>query len=80
MAAGIFDERISIIAPSTGGPWSVGSFRQYDPEGYRGAWDYAEQIKYHQPHWYHPRFTEFIKTQNKLPFDAPTLISLVVSS
>ena len=77
MAAGIFDERIAITAPSTGGPWSVGSFRQRDPEGYRGKWDYAEQIKFGQPHWYHPRFTEFFEKQNKLPFDAPTLISLV---
>lgn len=76
MAGGIFDERIAIVAPSTGGPWSVGSFRQRDPEGFRGTMDYAELIQKSYPHWYHPRFTEFIKKQNKLPWDAATLVSL----
>lgn len=77
MAAGIFDERIDMVAPSTGGPWSVGSFRQRDPEDYRGTMDYGELIKGGFPHWYHPRFIEFIGKQNKMPFDSPTLIALV---
>jgi len=76
MAGGIFDERIAIVAPSTGGPWSVGSYRQRDPEGYRGTMDYAELIRARFPHWYHPRFTEFIEKQNKLPWDAATLVAL----
>ena len=37
MAAGIFDERIAIVAPSTGGPFSVGSTRQRDAAGFRGT-------------------------------------------
>jgi pimeloyl-ACP methyl ester carboxylesterase len=76
MAAGIFDERIAIVAPSTGGPWSVGSFRQRDPKGYRGTMDYAEMIQMQFPHWYHTRFAEFTKRQNKLPWDAATLVAL----
>ena len=77
MAGGIFDDRITVVAPSTGGPWSVGSHRQRDPEGYRGTTDYPELIKKHHIHWYHPRYFEFIKNQNKLPFDAPTMIALI---
>lgn len=76
MAGGIFDERIAIVAPSIGGPRSVGSFRQRDPEGYRGKMDYANLILTRFPHWYHPRFTEFIKKENKLPWDAATLVAL----
>lgn len=76
MAATIFDERIAIAAPSTGGPWSVGSFRQRDPKDYRGTMDYARLIRTGHTHWYHPRFTEFIGRQNKLPWDAATLVAL----
>jgi len=76
MAAGIFDERIAIIAPSTGGPWSVGSFRQRDPNGYRGTMDYAELIRTRHSHWYHPRFGQFAKRQNRQPWDAATLVAL----
>src|SRR5690606_38539818 len=36
MAAGIFDESIAIVAPSTGGPFTAGAVRQRDPMGYRG--------------------------------------------
>ncbi|MDQ1256769.1 MAG: hypothetical protein QG656_1369 [Candidatus Hydrogenedentes bacterium] len=76
MAGGIFDERITIVAPSTGGPWSVGSFRQRDPAGYRGSMDYAELIRTQFPHWYHPRFVEFLGRSNKLPWDAATMVAL----
>ena len=77
MAAAIIDERIAIAAPSSGGPWSVGSFRQRDPAGYRGTMDYAEFIRAQYPHWYHPRFQEFIGRQNKMPFDSSTMVALV---
>jgi len=77
MAGAIFDERIAIAAPSAGGPWSVGSFRQRDPQGYRGTMDYANLIKTQFPHWYVPRFAEFLGRQGKLPFDAATMVALV---
>jgi len=77
MAGGIFDERIAIVAPSTGGPFSVGSTRQRDPEGFRGTMDYPANFARKQPHWYHPRYYQFAGRQNKLPWDAPTLVALI---
>ena len=76
MAAGIFDERIDIVAPSTGGPWSVGSYRQRDPKGYRGTMDYPRLIREQFPHWYHPRYLGFEGKLEKLPWDAATLVAL----
>jgi hypothetical protein len=78
MAAGIFDERIAIVAPSAGSVFSVGSFRQRDPDGYSATRDFArDAIKKQFPHWYHPRFTQFSEKQNKLPWDAPTMVALI---
>lgn len=77
MAAGIFDERIAIVAPSTGGPFSLGSTRQRDPKGYRGEMDYAENFLRKNAHWYHPHYFNFVGKQNKQPWDAPTLVSLI---
>jgi len=78
MAAAIFDERIDVVAPSTGGPFSLGSHRQRDPDGFRGTWDYPERFKTRQPHWYHPRYGEFSgELQNNMPWDVPTLVALV---
>ena len=76
MAAAIFDERIDLVAPCTGGPWSVGSYRQRDPKGYRGTMDYPGLIRRQFPHWYHPRYLDFEGRQNKLPWDAATLVAL----
>jgi hypothetical protein len=77
MAAAIFDERIAIAAPSTGGPFSVGSTRQRDPNGYRGTMDYAENFERANPHWFHPRYYEFKGQQNRQPWDVATLVALV---
>jgi len=77
MAGGIFDERIAMVAPSTGGPFSLGSTRQRDPDGYRGTMDYAENFSRKNAHWYHPRYFEFVGKQNKQPWDAPTLAALI---
>jgi hypothetical protein len=78
MAAGIFDERIGIVAPSAGSVFSVGSFRQRDPKAPNGTKDFPEDVgKDRFPHWYHPRFTQFISKQNKLPWDAPTMVALI---
>ncbi len=76
MAGGIFDERIAMVAPSTGGPFTVGASRQRDPAGYRGDTDYPAVFGERQPHWYHPRYYELAGRQNKLPWDAPTLAAL----
>ena len=77
MAGGIFDERIAIVAPSTGGPFTAGSTRQRDPDGFRGTMDYSANFHERQPHWYHPRYYAFAKQQDKLPWDAPTLVALI---
>ena len=86
MAAAIFDERIDVVAPCTGGFWSVGSHRQRDPQGVRGQWDIPYWISVKQPHWYHPRYREFGNDQlelkdkrrmNQLPWDAATMFALV---
>jgi len=78
MAAGIFDKRISIVAPCAGSVFSVGSFRQRDPQKPSGTKDFPETVvKNKFPHWYHPRFTEFIGKQNKLPWDAATMVALI---
>jgi len=78
MAAAIFDERIDVVAPSTGGPFSLGSHRQRDPNGFRGTEDYPGRFKARQPHWYHPRYGEFSgELQNNMPWDVSTLVALV---
>ncbi len=77
MAGGIFDERIAMVAPSTGGPFSVGSTCQRDSNGSRGTMDYPENFQRRNPHWYHPRYFEFVNKQSKQPWDAPTLVALI---
>ncbi|MGH7946196.1 MAG: alpha/beta hydrolase family protein, partial [Opitutaceae bacterium] len=77
MAAAIFDERIAMAAPSAAGPFSTGSVRQRDPAGFRGTADYPDIISKQFPHWFHPRYLEFAKRQNKFPWDVTTLTALV---
>ena len=86
MAGAILDERIDMVAPSTGGPWSLGSHRQRDTAGFRGDWDMSYFARTSQPHWYHPRYWDFgydkkymtsSYRQNKLPWDVSTLVALV---
>ena len=78
MAAAILDERIDVVAPSTGGPFSLGSHRQRDPDGFRGTEDYPGRFQAKQPHWYHPRYGEFAGVlQNNMPWDVATLVALV---
>ena len=78
IAAGIFDERIGVVVPCTGGYGSCGTLRIRDPEGVRGTIDYIDRvIKRSVPHWHCPRYHEFSGQQNRLPFDAHTLVALV---
>jgi hypothetical protein len=77
VAAGIIDERIGIVAPCTGGFWSVGTARQRDPNGVRGTADVVEIIKRQCAHWYSSRYYEFVGRQNQLPWDGHTLAALI---
>ncbi|MFC1596989.1 alpha/beta hydrolase family protein [Planctomycetota bacterium] len=77
VAAGIFDERIDVVIPCTGGYGSCGTLRIRDPEGVRGRIDYIDHVKRTVPHWFSARYLEFAGQQNKLPFDAHTLVALV---
>lgn len=77
MAAGIFDERIDIIVPCTGGYGSCGTLRVRDHDGVRGDMDYLEHLKKSAPHWFHQRYLEFAGQQDRLPFDAHTLVALI---
>jgi len=77
IAAGIFDERIDVVVPCTGGYGSCGTLRIRDPDGVRGKMDYIEHLKQHAPHWFCQRYYEFSGQQAKLPFDAHTLVALI---
>jgi len=77
MAAGIFDERIDVVIPCSGGYGSCGTLRIRDPEGVRGKMDYIDHLRKYAPHWFHQRYLEFVGRQNRLPFDAHTLVSLI---
>jgi hypothetical protein len=77
VAAGIFDERIDMVVPCTGGYGSCGTLRIRDPKGVRGAMDYIDHLKRNVPHWFNERYFEFAGHQSKLPFDAHTLVALV---
>jgi hypothetical protein len=77
IAAGIYDERIDIVVPCTGGYGACGTLRIRDPDGVRGKMDYLEHLSNHVPHWFHPRYLEFAGQQDKLPFDAHTLVALI---
>ena len=77
IAAGIFDERADVIVPNTGGFGSCGTLRVRDPEGVRGTMDYIAHLANKNKHWFHERYFEFAGQQNKLPFDAHTLVALV---
>jgi hypothetical protein len=77
IAAGVFDERIDVVVPCTGGYGSVGTLRIRDPDGVRGTMDYIAYIKEHVPHWFGPGYYEFAGQQDRLPFDAHTLVALV---
>jgi len=77
IAAGIFDERIDVVVPCTGGYGSCATLRIRDPEGVRGRMDYIDHLKRTVPHWFSERYLEFAGQQNRLPFDAHTLVALV---
>jgi hypothetical protein len=77
IAAGIFDERIDMVAPCTGGYGACGTLRIRDPDGVRGEMDYIDHLQRNVPHWFADRYFEFAGQQDKLPFDAHTLIALV---
>lgn len=77
IAAGIFDERIDVVVPCTGGYGACGTLRVRDPKGVRGTMDYIAHLKKSVPHWFNARYLEFVGNQNKLPFDAHTLVGLI---
>ena len=77
MAGAIFDDRVAIAAPSAAGPFANGSIRQRDSANSRGTTDYVEFLQGTFPHWFHPRYYEFLGRQNKFPWDVPTLSALV---
>ena len=77
IAAGIFDERADLVVPNTGGYGSCGTLRVRDPEGARGTMDYIEHLSQKVPHWFGAHYYEFAGHQNRMPFDAHTLVSLV---
>jgi len=77
IAAGIFDERIDVVVPCTGGYGSCATLRIRDPKGVRGTMDYIAHLKKHVPHWFGGRYYEFVGRQNKLPFDSHTLVAMI---
>ena len=77
IAAGIFDERVAIVAPNTGGYGSCATLRIRDPKGARGTLDYIAHLGQKNKHWFHPRYYQFAGNQNKIPFDAHTLVALI---
>lgn len=77
IAAGIYDERADLVVPNTGGYGSCATLRIRDPKGVRGTIDYIEHLKGAAPHWFTERYYEFVGQQNRLPFDAHTLVALV---
>lgn len=77
IAAGIFDERIDVVVPCTGGYGACATLRIRDPKGVRGTIDYLAHLKKHVPHWFGPRYYQFVGQQNRLPFDSHTLIGLI---
>jgi len=78
MTAGVFDERIAVVVPCSGGFGSTGTLRIRDPEKSRGTMDFIDEIIIRQfPYWYHTRYHEFAGQVEKLPFDAHTLAALI---
>jgi endo-1,4-beta-xylanase len=78
IAAGIFDERFAVVVPCTGGFGSTGVLRIRDPNGVRGKIDYiADVLKDKHPHWHHERYHQFAGQQDRMPFDAHTLVALI---
>jgi hypothetical protein len=67
LCAGVYDERITITAPNSSGTGGTGSLRYFDPEQ-RPQKIIANKKSF--PHWWHPRFFQFINNEDKLPFDA----------
>ena len=65
------------MIPCTGGYGSCGTLRIRDPEGVRGRIDYIDHLSRTVPHWFGARYLEFAGQQNKLPFDAHTLVALI---
>ena len=78
MAAGIFDERIDVVVPCTGGFGSCGTLRLRDPDDVRGKIDYIGEVVNRQfPHWFSKRYLEFSGRENRLTFDGHTLAALI---
>ena len=59
IAAGIFDERIDVVVPCTGGYGACGTLRIRDPKGVRSTMDYIAHLKKNVPHWFNARYLEF---------------------
>jgi hypothetical protein len=74
LCAAIYDERIAIAAPNSSGTGGTGGFRLFEPgQKPQRIRDNVQSF----PHWWSPRYAEFIECPERLPFDAHTMKALV---
>ncbi|KAF8887577.1 hypothetical protein BD779DRAFT_504185 [Infundibulicybe gibba] len=75
LAAGIFDERITLSLPMSSGIEGIGPWRFFFESG--GANEKIENIFGVYPYWSSTRLGQFVNDSRQLPFDAHFLASLV---
>ncbi len=74
LCAGIFDERIAVTAPNSSGTGGTGSMRYFERGQRPQTVDY---LKGAFPYWWVPRFADFAKQPDKLPFDSHFMKALI---
>ncbi|MBN1676563.1 MAG: hypothetical protein JXR37_36305 [Kiritimatiellae bacterium] len=74
LCAAIYDERITLAAPNASGCGGTGSLRYFQTGRHSET---IADITSDFPHWWVSRFQWFAGKENKLPFDAHVLKSLV---
>jgi hypothetical protein len=75
LAAGIFDERITLTLPMSSGAEGVAPWRFFFEQG--GANEKIENIYGVYPYWTTSRLSQFVSDAHRLPFDAHLQAALV---
>jgi hypothetical protein len=72
LLAGALDERIALTVPNNSGCGGAGCYRHQGPKS-----EDIRAITSRFPHWFSPRFPQFVGRVHRLPFDQHSLKALV---
>ena len=80
LLAAAFDERVALVIPHQSGTAGMALSRCLEPHAGQKCYSSQETVRFinfHAARWFHSRFKEFSRKEEKLPVDQHLLVSLV---